>query len=481
MVEKIVKWLEINREKFFNISDRVWSFAEIGLLEEKSSKLLAETLKEADFKVEWGIAGMPTAFIASYGTGKPVIAILGEFDALPGLSQVPEPVKKSVKEGSPGHGCGHNLLGVAGIAACLAIKKIIDEDKLTGTIRYYGCPAEENVDAKGGMIKTGAFNDVDISLTWHPDDFNKVYSYNFQAILSAVFKFHGQTAHAAADPYNGRSALDAVELMNVGCNYLREHVIPGTSIHYTITNGGKAPNIVPEDAAVWYFVRAPRVDQVKDVYSRVVRVAQGAALMTETELEVDFHGGSANLLPNITLENLLLEKMKDLGPPSFNEEDKFFAQEIQQTFRPGYFDNLVGTYPKDLQEVVEEFRGKKLCDKILPIGGRGTTMPGSTDVGDVSWVTPLAQFSSACYMIGTPGHSWQLVAQAGMNIGHSGMLHAAKVLALSTIELLKNSELVKKARKEFDEKIQKTPYECSLPDDWTPPLDYIRELHIKNE
>ena len=477
MTENVIEWLEKNRETFITISDKIWSYAEIGLLEEQSSNLLVNNLEKAGFEVERGVAFMPTAFIASYGTERPVIAILGEYDALPGLSQVMEPTKKPLKEGAPGHGCGHNLLGVAGLAAALAIKEAILSGKLIGTIRYYGCPAEENVDAKAGMVKEGYFKDVDISLTWHPDDMNMVWSINFQAIFSVVFKFHGRTAHAAADPFNGRSALDAVELMNVGCNYLREHIIPDARIHYTITNGGEAPNIVPADAAVWYFIRAPRIDQVRELYPRIVKVAEGAALMTETELEIEFHGGSANMLPNYVLEDLIHQKMKELGPPPFDEEDLEFSLEIIKTFPDGYFDNSLSIKPQDMQEVVEQFRDSSFCNKILPIVGRGFTMPGSTDVGDVSWVTPLAQFSSACYTIGTPGHSWQLVAQAGMSIGHKGMLHAAKVLALTTIELLKNPALVDKARKEFEKRIKKSPYRSALPDDWRPPIEHIRQTY----
>ncbi|MFX0171360.1 MAG: amidohydrolase [Candidatus Hodarchaeota archaeon] len=479
MTKNVIEWLETNKEKFFSISDQIWNYAEIGLLEKESSNLLANILEEAEFEVERGVAYMPTAFIARYGTEKPVIAILGEYDALPGLSQTTEPIKKPIKDGSPGHGCGHNLLGVAALAAVLAIKELIKSGDVTGTICFYGCPAEENVDAKAGMVKEGYFKDIDISLTWHPDDKNSVWSINFQAIFSAVFKFHGRTAHAAADPFNGRSALDAVELMNVGCNYLREHIIPDARIHYTITNGGEAPNIVPADAAVWYFIRAPRIDQVREIYPRVVKVAEGAALMTETELEIKFHGGSANMLPNYVLEDLIYQKMNELGPPPFDSEDQRFSQEIQKTFPEGYFDNFLSIMPRDMQEVVEQFRGTNLCDKILPIVGRGYTMPGSTDVGDVSWVTPLVQFSSACYTIGTPGHSWQLVAQVGMSIGHKGMLHAAKALALTSFELMQKPEIVKKARKEFDERIKGTSYESALPDDWRPPIEHIREIYNK--
>ncbi len=477
MTNDLVEWIETNRGKFIELSDSIWRFAEIGLLEEKSSALLIKTFREAGFTIQHGIANMPTAFFASYGSGKPVIAILGEYDALPGLSQTSDPEKKPLKEGESGHGCGHNLLGVAGIAASLALKTVIDAGEIQGTIRYYGCPAEENVDAKGGMVKAGAFSDVDISLTWHPGFRNCVWATNFQAIYSVVFNFKGKTAHAAGDPYHGRSALDAVELMNVGCNYLREHLIPDASIHYIITKGGEAPNIVPEDAAVWYFVRAPQLDQLRDIYQRVVKVAEGAALMTETKVIIDFQGGSANLMANHMLEDLLYQKMVELGPPMFDQTDQDYAKEIIKSFPEGYFDRMLSTLPQDMQKQMEQFRNINLCESILPTVSRGVTLPGSTDVGDVSWVTPLAQFTSACASIGTPGHSWQIVAQAGMSIGHKGMLYAAKVLALSSFELFTNPKLVTKARDEFNTRISKTPYTSPLPEDWKPPIEYIKSLY----
>ncbi|MFX1508624.1 MAG: amidohydrolase, partial [Promethearchaeota archaeon] len=347
MPEKILEWLENNQEKFITISDKIWDFAELGLFEEKSSNLLAETLKKAGFTIKTGVADMPTAFVASYGTEGPIVALLGEYDALPGLSQAAEPVKKPINEGAPGHGCGHNLFGVACLAACLAVKEAIDSGEVTGTIRFYGTPAEENADGKGWMIEAGVFEDVDITLTWHPWDLNAVIATNFQAMYNVVFQFKGQTAHAAGDPFNGRSALDAVELMNVGCNYLREHMISDARIHYVITKGGQAPNIVPDDAEVWYYVRAPNLKEVKALYKRVLKVAEGAALMTETDFEVFLLGGSANLLPNETLEELLHEKMEVVGPPLYSEEDFNFARELKKSFPEDYFDNYLAALPQD--------------------------------------------------------------------------------------------------------------------------------------
>lgn len=477
MSNNIVEWLEKNQKKFIKISDEIWNYAELGLFEVKSSKLLADTLEDAGFTVEMGVADMPTAFVAGYGTEDPIIAILGEFDALPGLSQATEPIKIPLKKGAPGHGCGHNLFGAACLAACLAVKEAIESGEVTGTIRFYGTPAEENADGKGWMINAGVFDDVDISLTWHPWDVNFVIANNFQAMYNVIFRFKGQTAHAAGDPFNGRSALDAVELMNVGCNYLREHMIPDARIHYVITKGGQAPNIVPDDAEVWYYVRAPTLKDVKALYPRVLKVAEGAALMTETEVDVILLGGSANLLPNETLEDLLHKKMEVVGPSQYTEEELEFARQIRKTFPKNFFDNTLATLPQDARPFFEQFRDKEFCDVICPIFGRGITLGGSTDVGDVSWVTPLAQFATTCGTIGTPGHSWQAVAQNGMSIGHKGMINAAKILSLAAIELLQNPELVEKARKEFKEKIKKTPFESPLPNGAKPPIDYYKNLY----
>ncbi len=479
MITDIQQWIDDNKEEYIKISDEIWQYAELGLFETKSSALHANFLEKKGFQVSHGVAGLPTAVMATYGTEKPVIAIFGEYDALPGLSQQAKPYKKPVVDGTPGHGCGHNLYGAACLAACVVIKNKIESGELRGSIRYYGSPAEENADGKGWMVKEGLFDDVDISLTWHPWDVNYVLSSNFQAMYSVIFQFKGQTAHAAGDPFNGRSALDAVELMNVGCNYLREHIISDARIHYIITRGGEAPNIVPDEAEVWYYVRAPRLDQVKELYSRVIKVANGAAMMTETEVEIIITGGSANMLPNVSLEDLIYAKMKEVGAPKFNDEDITFAQEIKKTFPEKYFDNYLSSIPQDAREFVEQFRDKTFCDEIIPIFGRGITLGGSTDVGDVSWVTPLAQFGFACGAIGTPGHSWQLTAQAGMHIGHAGLVQAAKVLALATAELMQDSELVQKARKEFEQQIKITPYESPLSGDVTPPFDYFRRVYEK--
>ncbi len=470
-------WIESQKERFTEISDRIFEYAELGLFEHRSSELHAEVLEQAGFRVERGVAGLSAAVSAEFGSGSPVIAVLGEYDALPGLSQVPEPVKRPLVKGAPGHGCGHNLFGTACVAACMAVKEKIEKGEFSGTIRYYGCPAEENANGKEWMVKEGVFDDVDAALTWHPEDVNSVVSFNFQALYDVVFRFKGRTAHAAGDPHNGRSALDAVELMNVGCNYLREHIIPGAAIHYAITRGGDAPNIVPADAEVWYVVRAPRLDQAREVYRRVVKVARGAAMMTETEVEPVLLGGASNLLSNTVLENLLQKNLERVGPPAFTGEDRDFAARIQETLPENYFDSRLSSVPKDVSGFFERLRASELCDEILPIHGRGVTLGGSTDVGGVSWAAPLGQFLSACYAVGTPGHSWQLTAQVGAGPGHRGMLHAAKVLALTVKDLMEDPALVAEAAREFKEKTGKTPFESPLEGELEKTVDYFKELY----
>ncbi|MFW9824535.1 MAG: amidohydrolase, partial [Candidatus Thorarchaeota archaeon] len=364
----------------------------MGFYEYKSSELLAKTLKENGFNVDMGVASMPTAFVATYGSGKPTIAVLGEYDALPGLSQTAEYIKKPLKEGAPGHGCGHNLLGTAGVVGGLAVKNAIDTGEVKGTIKYYGCPAEERFNTKGYMINPGGiFEDVDISLTWHPGWNNAIAVQSNNALNNVFFKFYGKTAHAAADPYNGRSALDAVELMNVGANYLREHMISDARLHYVITNGGLAPNVVPAEAEVHYFVRAPERYQVEELYSRLIKVAKGAELMTETQLEIDFIGGIYNPIRNKVVNNVIYEKMRELGPPRFNEEEQQFAKELKKTVPPIDITEIRKIVPPNLLGRAMKNLSEPLLTMINPPLGEGTVEAGSTDVGDVSWYTPLGE------------------------------------------------------------------------------------------
>jgi aminobenzoyl-glutamate utilization protein B len=480
MTKKYANWIKNNiKELLIDVSNKIWEFAELGLEEYKSAKLLVEVLKDHEFSVQEGVADMPTAFVATYGKGKPVIAILGEYDALPGLSQEASPERKVLKQDAPGHGCGHNLLGVGSLGGVLAVKNAIDAGEAKGTIRYYGCPAEETFNSKGYMIAPGGlFEDVDISMTWHPGFITSLNEMSALAMNSVVFKYYGRTAHAAADPQNGRSALDAVELMNIGVNYLREHVIRDARLHYVITKGGVAPNVVPAEAEVWYYIRAPERHQVDELYERVIKIAEGAALMTETRLEIEFLSGMYNTRYSETVGEVIRDKMKRIRAPQFDKEDIEFALELKKSIPKNAMEGFKRFIPPEMKDIAEKVLNEPINNIVLPSLGKGKVMPGSTDVADVSWYTPLAEFSATCSIMGSPGHSWQNVATSGMSIGHKGMLMAAKVLALSAIEFMNNPELVEKARKEFNEQVKDKRYKTPFPEGLKPPHHRIKQKNI---
>jgi len=467
----IAQWIDENASIFIQASDQIWEAAEIKFQEARSAKVLEDALEKAGFIVERGVAEMPTAFVASYGNGKPVIAVLGEYDALPGLSQEKLPYRKARVTGAAGHGCGHNLLGSGSLAAVMAVAQAIRAGDVHGTVRYYGCPAEEGGSGKGYMVKAGLFNDVDLALSWHPQDTNVAASINLLAVIQAYFRFHGKTAHAAADPYNGRSALDAVELMNIGTNYLREHMIPEARIHYIITKGGSAANVVPDLAESHYMVRAPEMSEAKELFERVKAVAQGAALMTGTQLEVIFDAGFSNMILNTTIDDVFYEKLVQIGAPQLNPEEKEFAQEIAKTLPGGTgLEGLARLLGGNANKIVNQLKGKVYCDIVLPRIISQAAMPGSSDVGDVSWVTPTGQLGTACSILGTPGHSWQQVAQGSMGIGYKGLLYAGKVMAAAAIEFMQHPELVEKARAEFEEHTKGKTYQSPIPDEVKPPV-----------
>lgn len=468
----LADWIESNRSIFTNLSDEIWGYAELGYKEVQSSKTLEDALEEAGFTLEKGVADIPTAFVASYSKGiGPVIGILGEFDALPGLSQDCVPYRKPLKDGAPGHGCGHNLLGVAGLASVMAIKQALDLGQVNGTIKYYGCPAEEGGAGKAFMARAGVFNDTDVCLTWHPDTFNSTLYTNFLANYRVTFTFRGKTAHAAMDPFNGRSALDAVELMNVGVNYLREHMIPDARIHYvTLNGGGIAPNVVPDYAQSLYSVRAPRTDQLDALFERVKDIAKGAALMTSTEVEIKVISGMSNMLPNDTVNEVLQSKLEEVGAPKFTEEEHAFAHELSKSIPAGSMQESAHLYGLD-SDAVASLKDLVLFEDILPPFKSETIQPGSTDVGDVSWVCPTGQIQTACWALGSPGHSWQIVAQGKMGIGQRGMLYAGKVMALSALEFMQNKSVLQKAKDEFKRKRSAAKYVSPIPPGTKPPLN----------
>ncbi|MDU2064120.1 MAG: M20 family metallopeptidase [Sporomusaceae bacterium] len=463
------EWLDRKTKEFTAVSDLVWGYAETRFEEVQSAKLLADCLEQAGFTVERGTAGLATAFQASFGQGKPVIALLGEYDALSGLSQQGDVAeKKPITPGDSGHGCGHNLLGVGALAAAMAVKEYLAANHVSGTVRFYGCPGEEGGSGKAFMAREGVFDDVDAALTWHPHGHNAVYSVRTLANYQVYFRFHGKSAHAGAAPHLGRSALDAVELMNVGVNYLREHVIPEARLHYAVTNtGGSAPNVVQAEAEVLYLIRAPKLKQVQEIYDRVCNVAKGAALMTGTDCEIVFNKGCSDCLPNDTLEKLLYENYLTVGAPQWSEAELTLARKIQATLADSDKENdwnvakaIMGNQDKAL---LAELKQVPLAHKILPYQHDSMLLTGSTDVGDVSWITPTAQISAACQAFGTPGHSWQTVSQGVTSIAHKGMLTAAKVLAKTAVDLFLAPDLLATAKQELIEKRDGEDYKCPIP------------------
>ncbi|MBX0329980.1 amidohydrolase [Oscillochloris sp. ZM17-4] len=464
-----VAYLDDHDEKLSYLARQIWDHPEPALEERFASKLLADELEAAGFTVEREVAQMPTAFVASWGSGAPIIGILGEYDALPGLSQRLATTHSPVQSGGPGHGCGHNLFGVASFGAALAVKEAMQERDIPGTIRFYGCPAEETLVGKTFMAKAGLFDDLDAAIAWHPGDSNVVWAGSSQAMNSFKVNFHGVTAHAAADPHNGRSALDGAMLMDIGVNYLREHIIPDARIHSVITHGGQAPNVVPAYAQIWYFVRAPRRDQVAAIYARVLDIAKGAALMSGTTYDIDFVTGCYDLLPNLALSKLLYEKMCEVGPISFTEEEQEFARGLQSTFAPGTVEASLAIAQRLVaQELDPAMAEVPLWGEVLRHSEVPITMPGSTEVGDVSQITPTGQVTTTCWPTGTPGHSWQITASSGSSIGAKGMLMAAKSMALAGIDLLTRPDVLAEAKAEFARRKKGVPYVTPIPEGTVP-------------
>jgi aminobenzoyl-glutamate utilization protein B len=461
-------WIEENRTRIIEISDAIWEFAELGLIEFKSSGLLAEELERYGFKVEKGIAGMPTAFVASWGDAKPVLGIMGEYDALPGLSQKKVPRKEAVEPGRPGHGCGHNIHGTSGMAAAIAVQKTMEKHGFEGTIKFFGCPAEENFNGKIFMVRDGYFRGVDAVISHHPGTMNAATLESCLAVNSVKFHFHGKTAHAGGSPDQGRSALDAVELMNVGVNFLREHVIQDARIHYMIENGGQQPNIVPDYARSWYYIRAPERRQVAFIDDWIRDIAAGAAKMTRTELRREFIGGIYNVIPNRTIAETIVQNMREIGTPTYTAKEITFAEDIAKSIGPEMKrEQLRKSKRPGWEKLVE----KVMDDEVPDPWGEGDVSHGSTDVGDVSWQTPAVEFNSATWVLGTPGHSWQNVAQSGVGLGHKSLIFAAKVMAATAIDLLTDAKLLKRATHEHRRRLGEQTYQPVIAPDAKPPLD----------
>ena len=437
-------------EELRALSDRIWSYEEIAFQETKSARDLSAYAEEQGFKVTRNIGDIPTAFTAEYGSGSPVIGILGEFDALPGLSQKTVPHKEVLHEGGAGHGCGHNLFGVASLGAATAIKELIQEGKLQGTVRFYGCPAEEKFFGKLWMIRAGVFDDVDVIMDWHPSGETKVGVQSGLALVDFIVEFYGQAAHASGDPWNGRDASDGLELFTTGINYYREHVKPSVRIHYDIQNAGEVVNVVPDYSRVWTRVRDTKRDGMVAVWKQVERIAEGAAMMANVEYKITLISGIHEVLVNRTGGARLQKNLEFLGPITYTDEEQYFAKGIQDaTGKPQVgIESII--HP--MEETLEH-----------PMGG-------STDVGDVSYVAPVIRLRATTAPKGTPWHSWAVVACGGMSIGHKGMAYASKALSMTMVDLFEDAQLRADIRKEFDERKGEYVYKPIIPEG-PPPLN----------
>jgi aminobenzoyl-glutamate utilization protein B len=450
---RVLDVLEQRGDDFARVARQIWGFAEVGYQEDESSALLQAQLKAAGFDVRSGVAGIPTAFVASWGAGRPVVALLAEYDALPGLSQDAVPERKPIAEGGPGHGCGHHLLGTASVAAAIAAKEWLADSKRPGTLRVYGTPAEEGGSGKVYMVRDGLFEGVEAALAWHPADHNAASTGSTLANISAKFRFRGVSAHASAAPEQGRSALDGVEAMDVMVNMMREHLPESARIHYVVTAGGKAPNVVPDFAEVYYVARHPDVAVLDTVWDRIVKAAQGAALGTGTTVDHEVVAAVYNMLPNERLASLQQKNLERVGGVVYSAEEEAFAKRLRAS----------------------------LSDQTAPVGAQEKVQPieaelgkASTDLSDVSWSVPTAELSAATWVPGTPAHSWQAVACGGSGIGAKGMMVAAKALALTAVDLFSDPSLVAAARAEFDAKRAGRTYSSRI-GARKPALDYRKD------
>ena len=445
----VLEKVEARKDQMIKVSDALWDYAEIALLEHKSAKLLADIAEQEGFKVERGVADLETAFVAVYGSGKPVIGILAEYDALPGLSQENVSFKKAISEDGGGHGCGHNLFGAGSLGAALVIKDLIQEGKLTGTVKLYGCPAEEDVGGKLYMAREGLFDDLDACLAWHPSYETSVDVTGSQAIDDLYIEFFGRASHAAFDPWQGRSALDALEMATFGINLLREHVKPSVRLHYVVLAGGRVPNIVPEYSKLWLWVRDYKREGVKSVLSRIENIVAGSAMATETTSKIENLGSYHEMLVNMTGSQVMQKNLEWIGPIEYTPEEVEFAKKLQKETRvleKGMISDI-----KELQDPNKEPEG------------------GSTDVAEVSWITPTLHISTTCAPFEIPWHSWAVVTSSKHSVGYKGMFLAAKVLAATAVDLFKDPKIIAEMKKEFDTSRNGYVYTSGIPKDKKPP------------
>jgi aminobenzoyl-glutamate utilization protein B len=462
--QEVAAWLNRNLAHFAAISDEIWADPEDAFQEFHASQLHADALAQEGFTITPDVAGMNTAFLAQWGAERPIIGFAGEYDALPGMSQKRQPAPEPLVEGGMGHGCGHNLLGTGCLAAAVAVKRWLADSGTPGSVRYYGCPAEERGGGKAYMARAGLFDDLDAAFNFHPFNANVAAKGSTLSVVGLRFRFHGVSAHAAAAPDQGRSALDAVELMNVGVNYLREHIPQAARIHYVITQGGDVPNIVPHEAEVWYFLRSPLPHQVEEVTERVRRIAQGAALMTDTRVEEIFEGFSANVLNNHTLADLQYRAMQLIGPIPFTPAEVAYATEINAAYPESSAGETLA-----MLGLPAHLGKEPLLPDNYPADNADVILPGSTDVGDLSWCVPVSMLSTACWPSRVAPHTWGAVAASAHSIGHKGMLHAAKVMALAAMDLYTTPEHLQEIQDEFERATGGQPYKCLLPEHVQPP------------
>lgn len=452
--EEVLQKLDSRADFYGEIARQIWSNPELGYLEIHSSGLLQKTLADAGFEVTAGVADIPTAFVAEYGSGKPVIGIMAEFDALPGVSQKAVPFRSPVTEGGAGHACGHHLFGAASVAAGISVREWMEQNKIAGTIRVYGTPAEEGGGGKVYIARAGLIKDVDVMIHWHPSSENAAGATSSLANISTKFRFYGEASHAAAAPERGRSALDAVEAMNFMVNMMREHVPMETRMHYVITRGGEAPNVVPAFAESYQYVRHPDARVVREIFERMVKTAEGAALGTQTKMEYEVINGVYNLLPNETLARIMHKNLELVGGVNYTPEERRFAEEIIKTYPAG-----IKVSPEDAAEI---------APFVVSSEGGG----GSTDVGDISWLVPTVGLGAATWVPGTSAHTWQAVAAGGMSIGQKGMLVAAKTMTLTAMDIFKEPAVVGKALQELNERRGDDFSYKALVGDRSAPLDY---------
>lgn len=470
--EEIAALIEAKRKELIEAADAIWGTPETRFATKESVQHYYRILENEGFSIEKSVANMEHAFVASYGSGKPVIGILAEYDALGNLSQVADlGQQKAEIEGGNGHGCGHNLLGTGALAGAIGIKEYMKQEQLEGTIKLFGCPAEESGYGKAFMARDGVFDGIDAALTWHPMDVTSAWGDSSLAVYQVYYNFKGTSAHAAAAPEQGRSALDAAELMNIGVQFLREHIIDQGRVHYAFMDaGGESANVVQPTASLYYFIRAPKLDQADAIYQRVNKIAEGAALMTETELEIDFDSACADYIPNQAITTAMYKNLTTVGDMGITEEDQAYEQRYYDSLTDATKQGLVQRakvcFPDLSEEEAASIGKRPIFDEVLPLSFSDKTS-GSSDVGDVSWVVPTAQVLIGCEPQGTPPHSWQWVANGKSSVAHKGLLSAGKVIAATAYDLLSNPELLAQAKAEHEQKVGNS-YRSAIPADVMP-------------